>query len=387
MRGRSRSGPGKTVRNTRRPGGAGGAGPAGATGLAGTPDSSSHTATGDRLLLQPRGRVCPQRQLRRRRALEPFWGQLPGQPPPPPGTPSWLHPRPQTPALRAAPPSPHGSPQDLPPRAGGGRRREGGGKEQGEESRASRGLGSGRPPPAPAPQLPAPPPGPQGRVAAPCGAPLTDGRPSAPTGRPAPAPRPGARLPAAATACWLPPPYLLPAAAALFLLLPLLSPPLAAASPLHLTRPLAAACPALNPTRRPPPLSGLPAPAPALFTPPTPPFGASTLPPPGSIPRLLPLLPGLPRVLRSPSPHACTRYPPAQPTTEFAPRRSRLDRPPPLRPGSQGASLVSRAPSRRLAGPRWFLGEWTSLSSDKPLGFGRSAGCDLLFASPPDLLK
>lgn len=205
--------------------------------------------------------------------------------------------------------------------------------EGGTGGRASRGLGFGRPPPsAPAPQLPVPPARPGNRPPRPSGLHSPAARPAAPSRRPlgSRAPRapalgyPGGRscrrrrhrarlllpvfLPLQRPRSLPPssPPSLLPLAAAATSHPP--PPPASRAASRPPTRPRAATAPPRRlraATSRAPPhrshRSHLP---PSLHAAPPP-----GLPPPppssGLSPRLLPLLPGLPRVRLSSSLHAC----------------------------------------------------------------------------------
>lgn len=196
---------GVRARNTRRPGEElAGAGQAGrATGMAGTPDSSFHTlATGDRLLGQPRGLLCPQLATSPRSGPSGQFRTLRVQPPAPGYTPKPPTP-PPAPALRAAPPPARGPPGTSPLRAGsGGRKPAGkeGGRERGRrEAGPARGWATAGPlPPTRRRIFPRLPPGPRNRPPRPLGLHSPAARPAAParaTSRLPSSLRPGARLP------------------------------------------------------------------------------------------------------------------------------------------------------------------------------------------------
>lgn len=171
--------------------------------MAGTPDSSFHTlATGDRLLRQPRGLLCPQLATSPRSGPSGQFRAVRVRPPAPgytqePPTP------PLAPALGQHLPQPAARPGPAPfarAAAGGSRqgKREGGTGWEG--GRAGQGLGYSRPPPSnQAPHLPAPPtgPGPGPGRRAPRGSTHRQLGPwprLGPSGLPS-SPRPGARLP------------------------------------------------------------------------------------------------------------------------------------------------------------------------------------------------
>lgn len=171
--------------------------------MAGTPDSSFHTlATGDRLLRQPRGLLCPQLATSPRSGSSGQFRALRVQPPAPGYTPKPPTP-PPAPALRAAPPPARGPPGTSPLRAGsGGRKPAGkeGGRERGRrEAGPARGWATAGPlPPTRRRIFPRLPPGPGNRPPWTLGLHSPAARPAAPARATSPLPsslRPGARLP------------------------------------------------------------------------------------------------------------------------------------------------------------------------------------------------
>nr|XP_042098292.1 basic proline-rich protein-like [Ovis aries] len=288
---------------------------------------------------------APSEQLRRRRAPPSQFRAVPGQPPAPGYTPEppAPPPGPRRPPSGQHLPQPAARPGPAPlARAAAGGSQEGGRKGGREAGPAGGWAPAGPLPPPRRRSFPRLPPGPRD------GSPRPAGLHSPAVG---PRPRLGARSAPRAPALGSPggrhgrrARLLLP------IFLPLQQPrslppssppsllPLAAASPLPPgSAPRRPPTSRPRPPRRPPPLSGLPAPQPpALFTPPTPPFGASApLPPPGSIPASFPSSPAClafcarPARTRAPLPSGTADYgirssaKPFGPTPPPAPRFSR----------------------------------------------------------------